>query len=206
MGTTRPGALERAIGLRADGTDVSRRRNVIAVVLLALAAVSGVGCVEVQPVDRDATAYNATVTAVVDGDTVDVRLSDGSTDRVRLLGIDTPEVHVETQPENFANVPDTEAGHACLRAVGENASEYVRGRLTGDAVRLEIDETADRRGGYDRLLAYVHHDGENVNRVLVERGLAGVYPTTFRLRDRFETAAADARAADRGLWRCRDAR
>lgn len=183
-----------------------RRRQILVALVVALAFVGlTAGCVEILPANRGSAAENATVTSVVDGDTIDVRLSDGSTDRVRLLGIDTPEVHVETAPEHFAGVPDTAAGRACLRAAGENASDYLRGRLDGESVRLAVDESADRRGDYDRLLAYVHHDGENVNHVLVERGHAGVYPTTFRLREEFEATVADARGAGRGLWRCQDA-
>jgi micrococcal nuclease len=187
-----------------DGTDVHRRRAVLTVAILVGALALTAGCVEVDTGTQDASTYNATVTDVADGDTIDVRLADGSTDTVRLLGIDTPEVHVENEPEHFAGVPDTAAGRECLYRAGTNASAYVRHRLAGERVRLDVDEQADRRGSYDRLLAYVYHDGENLNRVLLARGHAGVYPATFRLRDRFEATAADAREADRGLWRCRD--
>lgn len=173
----------------------------LVVVVAALAV--GSGCTGTVPADGPTRTSNATVTNVVDGDTIDVRLADGTSDRVRLLGVDTPEIHVATEPRHFEGVPDTASARACLRAVGENASRYVRDRLAGEQVRLERDETADRRGGYDRLLAYVYHESENVNGVLLAHGYAGVYPTEFRHRDRFEAATADARAADRGLWRCR---
>lgn len=178
-----------------------RRNRVLIAVVLVLALATG--CVGVLPDERQDTT-NATVTAVLDGDTVDVRLANGTDDRIRLLGIDTPEVHVENSPDYFDGVPDTPAARECLRAAGENASAFVSDRVDGQPIRLEFDETADRRGGYGRLLAYVHHDGTNLNRRLLERGYADVYPTTFRLRDRFEATARDARAADRGLWRCRD--
>jgi micrococcal nuclease len=79
----------------------------------------------------------------------------------------------------------------------------VADRLEGERIRLELDPAADRRGGYGRLLAYVYHDGTNVNYVLVERGHAGVYPSTFQERSRFEAAASGARDANRGLWQCR---
>lgn len=180
---------------------MQRSRAVVVLALVALLA----GCSGVLPADdggASAETVNATVTHVVDGDTIDVRLADGTEDRVRLLGIDTPEVRGENEPRHFADVPDTDSARACLRGVGRNASRYVGDRLGGESIRLEFDASADRRGDYDRLLAYVHHRGENVNAVLVDRGYAGVFPTTFRLRDRFETAAAEARVADRGLWRC----
>lgn len=178
-----------------------RRRAVLTLFLAALAC--SAGCVDLVLTTETGDVRNATVTHVVDGDTVDVRFADGSTDRVRLLGVDTPEVHVETEPEHFAGVPDTDAGHACLRRAGENASAFVERRIADDRVRVETDPTADRRGGYDRLLAYVHHDGRNLNYVLLDRGHAGVYPSTFEQRERFEAAESDARTANRGLWRCR---
>jgi micrococcal nuclease len=180
---------------------MNRRRALVAGCLLLL--VSTAGCVASTLTSGGQDTYNGTVTHVVDGDTVDVRLANGTTERVRLLGIDTPEVHVETEPADFQGVPDTDAGRACLRAAGETASTVVADRLEGERIRLELDPAADRRGGYGRLLAYVYHDGTNVNYVLVERGHAGVYPSTFQERSRFEAAASGARDANRGLWQCR---
>jgi len=180
-----------------------RRRALLA--LVAVLALTG-GCLDVVVTTSDGgDVRNATVTHVVDGDTVDVQFADGSTDRVRLLGVDTPEVHVETEPYNFEGVPDTEAGHACLRRAGHNASAFTEDLVGGERVRVETDPTADRRGGYDRLLAYVHHDGTSLNYALLEGGHAGVYPSTFQERDRYEAAASAARDANRGLWRCRSA-
>lgn len=179
-------------------------RPALAATAVIVGCLLAAGCVGVLPSDSAPTTYNGTVTGIVDGDTLDVRLADGTTERVRLLGIDTPEVHVRNEPEHFEGVPNTTDGRACLRSVGQNASAFVADRLRAEPVRLEIDVTADRRGGYGRLLAYVFHEEGNVNYLLVERGYAAVYPTTFELRDRFEAAARTARAADRGVWGCRD--
>ena len=180
---------------------MDRRRTLLFVFVVVLAVTAG--CLEVSTTSGPQPTYNGTVTHVVDGDTVDVRLATGSTERVRLLGIDTPEVHEANSPGDFVGVPNTSAGRACLRQAGENASAVVTDRLDGERVRLEIDPVADRRGGYGRLLAYVHHDGRNVNYRLVDRGHAAVYPTDFSERSRFEDAATAARQANRGLWRCR---
>jgi len=175
-------------------------RLVLAALLLL---VVGAGCIEAIPFDGQRTTYNATVTGVVDGDTVDVRLADGTTDRVRLLGVDTPEVHVAVNPGEYPGVPNTTAARACLRGVGENASDYVRRTVDGRAVRLELDPRADRRGGYDRLLAYLSVEQRHLNRELLDRGYARVYETSFSRRESFREAAETARAANRGVWRCR---
>ena len=151
-----------------------------------------------EPTDR----IEVRVLDVVDGDTVNVQLPDGSEDTVRLVGIDTPEVHTETAPSEFEGVPDTTAGRACLRAAGEDASASLDSRVEGEPVTLLVDPNTDRRGGYGRLLAYVSHDGQNVNYALVEAGHARVYDTDFALRDAFGSAETAAREAERGLWQC----
>ncbi|MHB9285502.1 thermonuclease family protein [Halobacteriales archaeon Cl-PHB] len=181
------------------------RRRVVALLLVCLAA-GLAGCsvdVVIQSPAGDASqSYNVTVTNVVDGDTIDVRYANGSTDRVRLIGIDTPEVHVETEPEDWEGIPDTDAGHQCLRNAGENASAYVGEAIAGREVRLQLDAVGDTRGSYGRLLAYVYVDGDNLNYRLVSEGYAAVYPAEFEQQDRFEAAEDDAIAASAGTWTC----
>jgi micrococcal nuclease len=176
------------------------RRSHVLLGLLLLCGVAA-GCVGSLG-DGGADRYNATVVSVVDGDTVDVRMADGSTDTVRLLGVDTPEVHVATDPAEFEGVPNTSAGRACLRAVGENATRFTTQLVDNRAVTLAVDPEADRRGGYDRLLAYVYRGETHLNERLLEEGYARVYVTEFTQLERFRDAAAAARAADRGVWRC----
>jgi micrococcal nuclease len=164
------------------------------------------GCVGTTP-DASATAtpegeVTVRVTHVVDGDTVDVRFADGHEDTVRLLGVDTPEVRAENDPAEFEGVPDTEAGRDCLRRHGDAASAYAEETLAGREVTLRFDAAAGRRGGYDRLLAYVVVDGRSVNAALLERGHARLYDSTFRERDRYASLEADAREDGRGVWSC----
>jgi len=168
--------------------------------LLLLAGCSGALPVGTETVAEERTA---TVTHVVDGDTVEVRFADGSTDTVRLLGVDSPEVSGAVTPEEFG-LADDAATRDCLRDAGEAASAFARDRLDGREVVVATDPAADRRGGYDRLLAYVSLPGENTsfNRALLDRGLARVYVTDFSRLSAFESAAATARSEDRGLWAC----
>jgi len=151
-------------------------RRILAVLLVAA------GC-------RTAVAATdqATVERVVDGDTVDVRIGDRR-ERVRLLGIDTPEIHVERGP------PD------CF---GPEASSFTKALLpTGTPVRLERDVVG--RDDYGRLLAYVYlgGDGSLVNEAIVRQGYAR--PLTIApngvFAARFVAAAVAAEADDLGLW------
>ena len=129
----------------------------------------------------------AQVLRVVDGDTIRVRL-DGRTERVRYIGVDTPEsVKPGTPVECFAKA----ASAANERLVG------------GQRVRMSYD--AERRDRYGRLLAYVYRepDGAFVNAQLVRDGYARtltIAPNVAHARQ-FAQLAQTARANGRGLWR-----
>lgn len=135
-------------------------------------------------------APNATVERTVDGDTLIVRVQ-GRRERVRLIGIDTPEsVDPRRQVECF----------------GKEASKRLAALLpAGTPMRLVRD--AELRDRYGRLLGYVYRsrDGLFVNLAMVRDGFADAYPFPPNVAhaDRFRAAASDARAARRGLWgRC----
>ncbi|MEF8842536.1 MAG: lamin tail domain-containing protein [Haloarculaceae archaeon] len=146
--------------------------------------------------------FRVTVVRVVDGDTMEIRFGNGTADTVRLLGVDTPEVHSSNTPGEFDGVPETEAGERCLRRYGDRASAFAEERLADATVRLRFDPDSDRRGYYGRLLGYLVVDGENFNRLLLEEGLARVYESTFTERERFREAESAARSAGTGLWAC----
>lgn len=130
----------------------------------------------------------ATVVQVVDGDTIDVSIG-GRDERIRLLGVDTPEVHVP-------------AGESA-ECFGAEASAFTTRQLAeGTAVRLERDVVG--RDDYGRLLAYVYRvdDGAMVNELLVREGYATpmqIHPNGL-FADRFVAAAVAAEAAGLGLW------
>jgi micrococcal nuclease len=143
------------------------------------------GCAGPGPVGPPGTA---TVTDVIDGDTIDVRVR-GRTETARLLGIDTPETVKPGAP---------------VECYGPEASARTKELLPpGTKVRMTRDvESRDR---YGRLLVYVVRvrDGLFVNLSLVEAGFArplAIAPNNAYRRE-ITAAAADARAAGRGLWR-----
>ncbi len=135
---------------------------------------------------RPGSSTNARVERVVDGDTVVVRI-DGRRERVRYIGIDTPEsVKPDTPVQCYAEA----ASHENDRLVG------------GRAVRLTFDR--EPRDVYGRLLAYVYRasDGLFVNRDLVRRGFARTlvrYPNIAHERE-FAALRNSAQRRDVGLW------
>jgi len=132
-----------------------------------------------------AGSLEGTVVRVVDGDTIHVRVGD-RIEKVRYIGVNTPEVHHPSKGE--------EPG-------GREATAVNRDLVGTRHVRLETDvQTRDR---YGRLLAYVWVGDTMVNAELVRRGYAQVMtvPPNVRHQALFVKLQRDARDAGRGLWR-----
>jgi micrococcal nuclease len=124
----------------------------------------------------------AVVARVIDGDTLE--LAGGQ--RVRLLGLDAPELGRDGRPAEF---------------LAHQAREALAALTLNRQVRLEYDRL--RYDQYGRLLAYLRlPDGGLVNLELVRRGLSRVYLISPNLRYREELLAAqqEALAAGRGVW------
>ena len=146
-------------------------------------------------------ARHATVTRVIDGDTMEVEFANGEEDTVRLIGVDTPETTLgDVNPGEYEDIPDTPAARDHLYNWGQQASQYATDELEGQEVRVVTDAEGDRRGSYGRLLAYLYVGDENFNRTLLENGYARVYDSSFSLRDEFDSAESEARSNDVGLW------
>ena len=121
---------------------------------------------------------------VVDGDTVVL----SGIGKVRLIGIDTPEVY---------------GGQECF---GRQASAYAE-RVLAPGTKVTYRLGVEQRDRYGRALAYVYlEDGRMFNELLAEDGYATpmTIPPNVQYADRFVADARHARDANRGLWRaCR---
>ncbi|MCL4249241.1 MAG: thermonuclease family protein [Anaerolineae bacterium] len=123
----------------------------------------------------------AEVTRVVDGDTIEVSIA-GNHDRIRLIGIDTPEYG------------RCYADEATARQVALTANQVVL---------LEADTSQDDRDKYGRLLRYVWlPDGRMVNAILVAEGYAFeyTYRDPYRYVEEFMQLEHGAHLVDLGLW------
>lgn len=170
------------------------------ILITVLILITASGCT--TTLDQKQDIANSTVTEVVDGDTVDIRLGT-TTETVRLLGVDTPEVHVENSPEEYQDIPNNTRGRECLEKWGEKASEYAKKTLQGKKVQFKTDPKSDTRGSYGRLLGYIYINGTNFNHQLVEKGYARVYESGFSQQERFLEAQQNAKKNIKGLWTCR---
>ncbi len=125
------------------------------------------------------------VVRVVDGDTIIVDI-DGSKERVRLIGLDSPESVHHDEERNVE--------------YGEIAAAFTTEQLEGKTVTLEFD--VEKRDQYDRLLAYVYLDGKMFNKTLLEEGHAKVttYPPNVRYVDDFVALQKQAQRHGKGVW------
>ncbi|MCD6156606.1 MAG: thermonuclease family protein [Candidatus Atribacteria bacterium] len=122
------------------------------------------------------------VEEVIDGDTIKLK----SGERVRYIGIDTPELKgKDGKPEFYA----------------WEAKEANRKLVEGKKVKLEFD--VEKRDRYGRLLAYVYVDGLMVNEWLVANGYARavVFPPNVKYEEHFRRLEDEAQELGLGIWR-----
>jgi micrococcal nuclease len=131
----------------------------------------------------DSVSTTAQVLSVVDGDTIEV-LYNGKKEKVRYIGVDTPEPYRDGKP-------------ACL---SHEATEYNKELVEGKEVTLQTDR--EDRDQYGRLLRYVYVGETFVNKELIENGFA----KTLRIKpnttyaDEFAKSQKEAKESGRGIW------
>jgi len=139
---------------------------------------------------------NIYVKRVVDGDTI--QLENG--ERVRFIGIDTPEMH--ESDKLYRDSQRTEQDIRTIKELGRRAYEFTRNLIEGKRVSLEFD--VEKHDKYERLLAYVYlKDGTFVNAKIVEQGYASLMtiPPNVKHADLFLKLYQEARQNKRGLWK-----
>ncbi len=126
--------------------------------------------------------------SVVDGDTVEVWRY-GRPQKVRLIGMDTPEI---ADPRRV------------VQCFGREASARAHSLLDGKNVRLELDPGQGEIDKYGRLLAYLFmEDGLNYNQYMIEQGFAHEYTyqsQPYKYQAQFKQAQQSAREQKRGFW------
>jgi micrococcal nuclease len=149
-----------------------------------------------QPIPEPEPAVKVTavqVTRIVDGDTIVVRMPDGADEKIRFIGVDTPESTNQVEP------------------YGKEASDYTASALSGKTIYLETD--AEPRDKYGRMLAHVWFAEPSVlddssirqhlfNAHLLLAGYANLMtiPPNVKYVDYLKTYEVEARQASAGLW------
>ncbi len=129
----------------------------------------------------DLKPFSAHVIKVIDGDTIDIKDSDGKINRVRIYGVNTPE---RWEP--------------CFK----NASQFTSQLVLGEKVRV----LPRGRGKYGRLLGFVLTDNyKSLGLELVEAGMARVYSNQYAPKNtdtykRYQVAQIHAMNGTLGIW------
>jgi micrococcal nuclease len=127
------------------------------------------------------------VKKVIDGDTIEIERY-GKAEKVRMIGIDTPETLDPRKP---------------VQCFGKEASDKSKDLLSGGRVRLEFDPIVGEKDKYNRLLAYVWSDNELVNLKLIKEGYANEYTyrsQSYKYQNEFKNAQTVAKESSIGLW------
>ncbi len=127
------------------------------------------------------------VIKVIDGDTIDVSI-DGKIQRVRVIGINTPEV-VDPRKQ--------------VECFGKEASEKARQLLEGKKIRLEKDETQGNTDKYGRLLRYIFlEDNTDFGLTMIKEGYAYeyTYHIPYKYQQQYKQDQIEAQKNKKGLW------
>lgn len=128
------------------------------------------------------------ISKFVDGDTFWVLNEKGQKEKIRLIGINTPEAR--------------RTGRTEVEYYGKEASDYVKKILIGKMVRLELD--VQRYDRYKRTLAYVYLDDDTfLNALLVKEGYAraATFPPNVKYAEYFVKLEREARTQKKGMWK-----
>ncbi len=132
-------------------------------------------------------SVSATVTKVVDGDTIRVSIN-GESKTVRLIGVNTPET-VDPRRE--------------VECFGKEASNRAKEVFTDKTVFLESDPSQGNTDKYDRLLRYMWlEDGTSFNKQMIAEGYAYeyTYDLPYKYQSDYKRAQIEARELKKGLW------
>ena len=128
----------------------------------------------------------ANVVAVIDGDTIDVAI-DSRTVRVRLIGIDSPEIG---------------RGGEASECYADQARDFLDDLLYGTTVQLISDPSQGDQDRYGRLLRHVFIDGKDAAELAIRDGYGTEYThdTPYLTQESHQVAQRAAAAARAGLW------
>jgi micrococcal nuclease len=158
----------------------------ISILFLSLIGFSSERIFQNEPGKDSLFPERGLITAVYDGDTVKVRFENGQETRVRLIGIDAPEIEASREEERFR---------------AQMAKRFAFFYLYRKTVKLSYGwEMEDK---YGRLLAYIWTEKQGLfNKFILSEGFAAVFLNfPFEYREEFIEAEREARKLEKGLWK-----
>ncbi len=158
----------------------------ISLVFLCLCGFSSERMLLSTQVDVSSFPTRGRVDVVYDGDTIKVRFRDGQEWRVRLIGIDAPEIGDVREDMKFK---------------AEMSKRFTFYHLYRKEIRLSYE--SELFDSYGRILAYIWTDGQDLfNRFIISEGFASAYSNfRFSYREEFREIEKEARSQGKGYWK-----
>lgn len=158
-------------------------------IALGLLGLSRSEIVQIQSIIDTPAPGNYRVIAVNDGDTITVDMN-GAEERIRFIGVDTPETQDPRKP---------------VQCFGKAATNFATNLIMNESdsiVRLEADQLSSNRDRYNRLLRYVYlQDGRLAQAEIISQGYGFAYTSfPFTKSDEFKQLENSAREQNLGLW------
>jgi len=179
---------------------LTKKEITLLIVFLSFMVMILSGCYYIEDFETKNGSYTVMVTKVIDGDTIEVTFSNGSSGTIRFLGIDCPETTIEN---NHANEYQNITNLSCLTYYGLKAKTFVSSLLNNSQIRIRFDNHTSKKDTYDRYLCYVTIGEIDVNARLIEEGYARVYTLeTFSEKSNYLQLQQEAISQSNGLWGC----
>lgn len=130
------------------------------------------------------------VTKVSDGDTIQITTPEKTKLRVRLYGIDAPEMPKPTPPPGYARVHGEYFGKDCKKALET--------KIMGKEIRMDVMDI-DK---YKRTVGIIWLESRNINLEMIREGYTKAYEEYLKApyRSEFLSAQKEARSSRRGIW------
>jgi len=171
------------------------QKKILTALTLTLLFLNFSACIESPTESEEPT--NVEVIRIIDGDTIEIEWPNGTQSTVRILGIDTPEVHTDVDTSEWEGIDN----ETWLRECGHEASNFTE-RWISSTVNLTFDENEGKRGYYGRYLAYVElHNGTDLGAELIKHGWARVYTEGDCKREgQYLDHEDEAQTENKGIW------
>lgn len=141
-----------------------------------------------------------TIVGVVDGNTLEVKFSNGTVRTLKLRGVITPKLSSNNNPTKWEGIPDSGIGRSHLTEWGHKARQFVKKRVNAEPVRIVFDGHGSQESSSRVLQGYIYIGGDSLNKQLVSKGYAQVSTDDFSQKDDFFTLQEIAQDKKRGIW------
>ena len=186
--------------ISSEEKKIVKKQFLISWIILFFIIINFSGC-EKNWIPEYGIKYKVEITKIIDGDTFDAVFPNGNIERIRLLGVDCPEITIENNKKyEYDNITNLE----CLTYYGLEAKNFAENWLTNKTIYIQFDSNAGFKEYYDRWLTYLFLSNKtDFGEELLKHGYARVYiEENFHKKEYYIDRENQAIKNKTGLWSC----